>query len=590
MNLAEAIIIKNIEKHPLKSAVGFKKKEGWKELSWKKFGEIVFKTANALKDSGVEENDKVAIYADNSAEWMIFDLAAMSIGAITVPIYSTNNAEQAEFILKDSGAKIVLVGDQTQYDGCLEILKKEDNDNPLKTIIISKKAVWIKKEFSSFYLEDFIAKASSELEIVSKNEDNLATLIYTSGTTGTPKGVMLTHGNFIKAFDAHFEFFKFKNFEEELSLAFLPLTHVFERSWSLLCLYGGARVYFLEDPKNIAKALEEVKPTMMCAVPRFFQKVYAGVLEKAEEGSSLKKKIFNRALEIGRETGELRRTEKQIPFGLKIKETFAELLVYSKIKEKMGGRLWFMPCGGASLSPEVTQFFESVNIHITVGYGLTETTATLTAFPFTNFEHGSCGKPLPGVEIRIGEQDEIQAKGNGIMKGYYNKPEETEKVFTQDGWFKTGDAGKFDEKGNLFITDRIKDLMKTSNGKYIAPQMIENLLTNNNFIQQIVLIAEGKQFVSALIVPNFEFLKDYLTKKNIQFTNWTELVVKKEIIDFYKEKINEIQQHLSDFEKVKKFTLMPSEFEINSGEITPTLKIKRNIVLKKYADIIEKMY
>lgn len=590
MNLAEAIIKKNIEKHPLKSAVGFKKKEGWKELSWKKFGEIVFKTANALKDSGVEENDKVAIYAENSAEWMIFDLAAMSIGAITVPIYSTNNAEQAEFILKDSGAKIVLVGDQAQYDGCLEILKKESNDNPLKTIIVSKKAVWIKKEFSSFYLEDFIARSSPELEVISKNDDDLATIIYTSGTTGTPKGVMLTHGNFIKAFDAHFEFFKFKNFEEELSLAFLPLTHVFERSWSLLCLYGGARVYFLEDPKSIAKALEEVKPTMMCAVPRFFQKVYAGVLEKAEEGSSLKKKIFNWSLEVGKQTGELRRTEKQIPFGLKIKETFAELLVYSKIKEKMGGRLWFMPCGGASLSPEVTQFFESVNIHLTVGFGLTETTATLTAFPFTNFEHGSCGKPLPGVEIRIGEQDEIQAKGNGIMKGYYNKPEETEKVFTQDGWFKTGDAGRFDEKGNLFITDRIKDLMKTSNGKYIAPQMIENLLTNNNFIQQIVLIAEGKQFVSALIVPNFEFLSDHLKKKNIPFTNWDELVKKKEILDLYKEKINEIQQHLSDFEKVKKFTLMPAEFEIGSGEITPTLKIKRNIVLKKYADIIEKMY
>lgn len=590
MNLAEAIIKKNIEKHPLKSAVGFKKKEGWKELSWKKFGEIVFKTANALKDSGVEENDKVAIYAENSAEWMIFDLAAMSIGAITVPIYSTNNAEQAEFILKDSGAKIVLVGDQVQYDGCLEILKKEDTDNLLKKIIVSKKAVWIKKEFNSFYLEDFIAKSSPELEVISKNDDDLATIIYTSGTTGMPKGVMLTHGNFTKAFDAHFKFFKFKNFEEELSLAFLPLTHVFERSWSLLCLYGGARVYFLEDPKSIAKALEEVKPTMMCAVPRFFQKVYAGVLEKAEEGSSLKKKIFNWALEVGKQTGEFRRTEKQIPFGLKIKETFAELLVYSKIKEKMGGRLWFMPCGGASLSPEVTQFFESVNIHITVGYGLTETTATLTAFPFTNFEHGSCGKPLPGVEIRIGEQDEIQAKGNGIMKGYYNKPEETEKVFTQDGWFKTGDAGRFDEKGNLFITDRIKDLMKTSNGKYIAPQMIENLLTNNNFIQQIVLIAEGKQFVSALIVPNFEFLSDHLKKKNIPFTNWDELVKKKEILDLYKEKINEIQQHLSDFEKVKKFTLMPAEFEIGAGEITPTLKIKRNIVLKKYADIIEKMY
>ncbi len=589
MNLAEAIIQKNIEKHPVKSAIGFKKKDaGWKELSWKKFSEIIFKTANSLKDAGIQENDKVAIYSDNSSEWMIFDLASMSIGAITVPIYSTNNAEQAEYIIKDSGAKIILVGDQAQYDACLELVQKEDRT--LEAIIVSKKSVWIKKEFNSFYLEDFIAKSSPKLEFCKKEYEDVATLIYTSGTTGTPKGVMLTHGNFIKAFDAHFEFFKFKNFEEELSLAFLPLSHVFERSWSLLCLYGGARVYFLEDPKNIANTLEEVKPTMMCAVPRFFQKVYAGVLEKAEEGSSLKKKIFSWALETGWQTAELRRNEKPIPLGLKIKESVAESLVFSKIKERMGGRLWFLPCGGASLSPEVTKFFESVGIHVTVGYGLTETTATLTLFPLTHFEHGTSGKPLPGVEIRIGESDEIQAKGNGIMKGYYNKPEETEKVFTEDGWFKTGDAGKIDEKGNLIITDRLKDLMKTSNGKYIAPQQIENLLTNNNFIQQIVLIAEGRQFVSALIVPNFEFLQDFIKKNNIQFTNWEEIVKNEKVHDFYKEKLKELQSHLSDFEKVKKFTLMPAEFDINTGEITPTLKVKRNVVLKKYADLIEKMY
>lgn len=589
MNLAAAIILKNVEKHPVKSAIGFKKKdEAWKELNWKKFGEIVFKTANALKNAGIQENDKVAIYSDNSSEWMIFDLASLAIGAVTVPVYSTNNAEQAEYIISDSSAKAVLVGSQEQYDACLEMLQKEESQ--LEIIIVSKKSVWIKKEFKSFYLEDFIAKSSPKLEICKKEYDDTATLIYTSGTTGTPKGVMLTHGNFIRAFDSHFEFFKFKNFEEELSLAFLPLSHVFERSWSLLCLYGGARVYFLEDPKNIAKTLEEVKPTMMCAVPRFFQKVYAGVLEKAEEGSSLKKKIFDWALATGWQTAELRRNEKTVPFGLKLKESVADMLVFSKIKEKMGGRLWFLPCGGASLSPEVTKFFDSVGIHVTVGYGLTETTATLTLFPLTHFEHGTSGKPLPGVEIRIGENDEIQAKGNGIMKGYYNKPEETQKVFTEDGWFKTGDAGKFDNKGNLIITDRIKDLMKTSNGKYVAPQQIENLLTNNNFIQQIMLVAEGRQFVSALIVPNFEFLQDFMKKNSISFTNWEEAVKNEKIIALYKEKIKELQIHLADYEKVKKFTLMPAEFDINTGEITPTLKVKRNVVLKKYADIIEKMY
>ncbi|CAA7195811.1 AMP-dependent synthetase/ligase [Chryseobacterium potabilaquae] len=589
MNLAEAIISKNVEKHAIKSAIGFNKKgETWKELSWKKFGDIVFKTANALKNIGIQENDKVAIYSDNSSEWMIFDLASLSLGAISVPIYSTNNGEQAEYIINDSNAKVILVGNQYQYDSCLEIIKK--GNTQLHTIIVSKKAVWINKELNSFYLEDFIAKASSKLDICKKEYDDIATLIYTSGTTGTPKGVMLTHGNFLNAFEAHFEFFPFEKFEEELSLAFLPLSHVFERSWSLFCLYGGARVYFLEDPKDIVKTLSEVKPTMMCAVPRFFQKVYAGVLQKAEEGSPVKKKIFDWALEIGWKVAELKRNEKVIPFSLRLKNSVADMLVFSKIKERLGGRLWFLPCGGASLSPEVTRFFDSVGIHITVGYGLTETTATLTLFPLTHFEHGSSGQPLPGVEVRIGENDEIQVKGNSIMKGYYNKMEETQKVFTEDGWFKTGDAGKFDDKGNLIITDRIKDLMKTSNGKYIAPQQIENILTNNNYIQQIVLIAEGRQFVSALIVPNFEFLHDFITKNNISFTNWEETVKNEKIIKLYKEKINELQSHLAEFEKVKKFTLMPSEFDINTGEITPTLKVKRNVVLKKYENIIEKMY
>ncbi|WP_294205952.1 long-chain fatty acid--CoA ligase [uncultured Chryseobacterium sp.] len=589
MNLAEAIIAHNVKKHPVKSAIGFKKKEEpWKELSWKKFSEVIFKTANALKNAGIQEDDKIAIYSDNSAEWMIFDLASMVIGAISVPVYSTNNAGQAEYIIQDSGAKMILVGNQAQYDACLELLQKDDNE--LKTIIVSKKAVWIKKELNSYYLEDFISKASPKAEICKKEEDDVATLIYTSGTTGTPKGVMLTHGNFKKALDAHFEFFTFKNFEEELSLAFLPLSHVFERSWTLLCLYGGARVYFLEDPKNIAKALEEVKPTMMCSVPRFFQKIYAAVLDKAEKSSPLKKKIFNWALATGWEASELRRNSKPLPLDLKIKQALADTLVFNTIKEKMGGRLWFLPCGGASLSPEVTRFFESAGIHITVGYGLTETTATLTLFPLTHFEHGTSGKPLPGVEIRFGENDEIQAKGNGIMKGYYQRPEETRNAFTEDGWFKTGDAGKWDDHGNLIITDRIKDLMKTSNGKYVAPQQIENLLTNNNFIQQIILIAEGRQFVSALIVPDFEFLKDFIRDNNIAFTSWKEIVKNETVISFYKEKTKQLQHNLADFEKVKKFTLMPAEFEINTGEVTPTLKVKRNVVLNKYRDIIEDMY
>lgn len=575
----------NTEQSPTKAAISFKKDNEWKDLSWKDFRRMVFKTANALKGIGIKENDKVAIYSDNSAEWMVFDLAILSIGAITVPIYSTNNLEQAEYIINDADAKAILVGNQEQYDAIYSLMAHSS----LQKIIVSKKKVWIKPEYSEF-LEDFIKTADEHSEIVPKNEDDLATLIYTSGTTGIPKGVMITHGNFQKCFDAHFDFFKFKNFKNEHSLAFLPLTHVFERSWSLLCLYGGAKVSFLENTKLIASALTEVKPTMMCAVPRFYQKIYAGVNEMVANGSNAKKNIFNWAMNIGSQVAERKRKGQSIPLLLNIKNNIANRLVFQKIKNKMGGKLWFMPCGGASLSPEVTQFFDTMGIHITVGYGLTETTATLTAFPFQNYLHGSAGITLGDTQIKIGENNEILAKGSGIMKGYYNKPEETAATFTEDGWFKTGDAGYLDENGNLFITDRIKDLMKTSNGKYITPQPIENLLSNNQYIQQAMVVAEGRPFVTALIIPNFEALQEQLKKMNITFTNWQDIVSMERIKEFYHHKIEEIQQTLSGFEKVKKFTLMPAEFEIGTGEITPTLKVKRNVVLAKYADLIEQMY
>ncbi len=585
MNIAE-FLNTNTEKYPRKSAIGFKKKEKWTEINWTAFRRLVFKTANALRSAGVAAGDRVAIYSDNSAEWIVFDLATLSLGAVTVPIYSTNNLDQASYILNEAECKIILVGNQDQYDAAASILHSEQI---LKKIVAAKKSIWIKKEHSQ-YLEDFIKDAEETFDIVPVADDDLATLIYTSGTTGVPKGVMLTHDNFRKSVEAHFDFFKFKNFEDETSLAFLPLTHVFERSWSLLALSGGAKVYFLENTKLIASALTEIRPTMMCAVPRFYQKIFAGVNEMAANSSSVKKKIFNWALKIGTEAAELRRLNGPIPTTLQLKNTVADFLVFNKIKEKMGGRLWFMPCGGASITGDVTQFFEALGIHITVGYGLTETTATLTAFPFHHFVHGSAGIPFGDTQIKIGENQEILAKGSGIMKGYYKKPAETAEVFTDDGWFRTGDTGRLDEHGNLFITDRIKDLMKTSNGKYVTPQPIENQLSNNNFISQAMIVAEGRPYVTALIIPNFEALEPQLAKLNVKFTTWAEVVKLEKVKDFYREKIEELQQNIAGFEKVKKFVLMGAEFEINSGEITPTLKVKRNVVLKKYSDAVESMY
>ncbi|MBV6878602.1 long-chain fatty acid--CoA ligase [Epilithonimonas ginsengisoli] len=584
MNITE-FLTKNTKRFPQKASVGFKKDNEWKELTCLKFQQMVFKTANALVEAGVKENERVAIYADNSPEWIIMDVATLAIGAVTVPIYSTNGSDQVEYIINHAEPKIILTGDKEQYETCYQLLAKTSG---VELIIAAKKNFNLNE--NSLFLSDFIEKTSDKFKVVERSDEDLATIIYTSGTSGIPKGVMLTHGNFQKAFDAHVDFFDFKDFEKEQSLAFLPLSHVFERCWTLFCLSRGAKVSFLENPKLIANALQEVKPTTMCSVPRFYQKIYAGINEMLVTASPTKKKIFNWAIETGTQVSERKRDQQKVPFLLNQKYKIANALVFNKIKTKLGGRLWFMPCGGASISSEVTQFFDAMGIHITVGYGMTETTATITAFPFTNYKYGTAGKLIGDSQIKIGENDEILVKGNGIMKGYYKNPEETAKILTEDGWMKTGDAGVLDNEGNLTITDRIKDLMKTSNGKYIAPQPIENMFSNNSYINQILLIADDKPFVSALIVPNFETLEEKLKSLDVDFTNWKEVVENEKVQAFYQKLIDDIQTDLSGFEKIKKFILMPADFEIQSGEITPTLKIKRNIVLEKYADKINLIY
>ena len=585
MNIAN-FIITNADNYPLKEAIGFKSGASWSHITWRKFKTVVFKTANALKDAGIKQGDKVAIYSDNSAEWIMLDLATLAIGAITVPVYATNTKDQAKYVIQDSEAKLILTGNKQQYDNAIELLEECPS---LERILVTKTYERIIHD-KSMHIQQFIKNASDQLEIVQMQEDDIATLIYTSGTTGTPKGVMLTHANFVKAFDAHFEFFKFKNFEDEHSFAFLPLTHVFERSWTLLSMSGGAKVSFLTDTKAIATELPIVQPTMMCSVPRFYQKIYIKIQETIQASSPTKQKIFNWAIGVGTQYQELKRQEKSTGLGLSIKNNIANALVFKKIKKQLGGQLWFMPCGGASISPEIAQFFDAMGVHLTIGYGLTETTATLALYPLTKYKFGTTGKALPGVEFKIGKDHEILAKGNGIMKGYYNKPEETKAVFDEEGWFKTGDAGEIDADGNLIITDRIKDLMKTSTGKYITPQATENLLTNDAFVQQALLIAEGRSFVTALIVPNFEALETKLKQDNMTFSSPEDVIAKPEIIKFYNDKINELQKELADYEKVKRITLLPRDFQMDLGEITPTLKVRRKVVLEKNAALIEKMY
>ena len=572
-----------------KNAISYKEGENLIILTWKEFWNKVCQTANGLHTLDVKKGDCVGVFSQNSKDWVIFDVATQMLGAVTIPIYATNNYAQTEYIIKQTEMQHILVGDTPQ----LEILKSAETHLNKKLHIFTSHI--IKDEAENItYFPDFIKHFSTERKIAEISDDDLATILYTSGTTGTPKGVMLSHGCFKDVISAHNQFFGFENLHTMKSLAFLPLSHIFERAWTLYVLSQGGEVAILEDPKNILSALKQVQPNAMCAVPRFYEKVYQTLVKKIDAASPTKQKLFKKALEVGARVADKKRTDSPVPFLLNLKFKFFDTLVFKKIKNELGGNLEFLPCGGAMLKKEISEFFAAIGLPVIVGYGLTETTATVTALPTKNYVYGSVGIPLPGVEIKIGAEDEILVKYGGVMKGYYKNEEETAKVFTEDGYFRTGDAGRIDENGNLYIVDRIKDLMKTSNGKYIAPQTIEIPLQSHPEISQAMVIAEGKPYVSAVIVPDFETL----IEKYQEFKNYVSLTIeeKKKLLEspFIKEKfekiVADIQKEFASYEKIKKFKLLPEEFTIEKGEITPTLKIKRRVVLEKLNSLIEGMY
>ena len=572
-----------------KNAISYKEGENLIILTWKEFWNKVCQTANGLHTLDVKKGDCVGVFSQNSKDWVIFDVATQMLGAVTIPIYATNNYAQTEYIIKQTEMQHILVGDTPQ----LEILKSAETHLNKKLHIFTSHIINDEAE-NITYFPDFIKHFSTERKIAEISDDDLATILYTSGTTGTPKGVMLSHGCFKDVISAHNQFFGFENLHTMKSLAFLPLSHIFERAWTLYVLSQGGEVAILEDPKNILSALKQVQPNAMCAVPRFYEKVYQTLVKKIDAASPTKQKLFKKALEVGARVADKKRTDSPVPFLLNLKFKFFDTLVFKKIKNELGGNLEFLPCGGAMLKKEISEFFAAIGLPVIVGYGLTETTATVTALPTKNYVYGSVGIPLPGVEIKIGAEDEILVKYGGVMKGYYKNEEETAKVFTEDGYFRTGDAGRIDENGNLYIVDRIKDLMKTSNGKYIAPQAIEIPLQSHPEISQAMVIAEGKPYVSAVIVPDFETL----IEKYQEFKNYVSLTIeeKKKLLEspFIKEKfekiVADIQKEFASYEKIKKFKLLPEEFTIEKGEITPTLKIKRRVVLEKLNSLIEGMY
>ncbi|OOS00808.1 long-chain fatty acid--CoA ligase [Haemophilus paracuniculus] len=576
------------EKLADRTALRFKQNGEWVAMSWAAFQSQVDQLSKALLAHQIEVQDKVAIFANNMPRWTIADLATLQIRAVTVPIYATNTAEQAKFILNNADAKILFVGDQEQLDHALSMAEQ----CPKLQKIVAMKADLDGKNHDLFVSwNDFLASqndaqnAPLAQRLADKRLDDLFTLIYTSGTTGEPKGVMLDYANLAHQLKAHDQALMPID-ERDLSLSFLPFSHIFERAWVAYVLHRGATNAYLEDTNEVRTALTELQPTLMCAVPRLFEKIYTAVWDKVQKAPVHRRALFNWAIR----TSEKYRQTAQPSALLALQYRLADKLVLSKLRALLGGRIRMMPCGGAKLEPSIGQFFHNIGLNIKLGYGMTETTATVSCWADHGFNPNSIGTLMPNVEVKIGEENEILIKGDLVMRGYYKKPEETAATFTADGFLKTGDAGELDAEGNLHITDRIKELMKTSNGKYIAPQYIEGKIGKDKFVEQIAVIADAKKYVSALIVPCFESLEEYAKQLNLKYHDRLELIKHSEIIQLFEKRLEELQKELASFEQIKKFTLLPQAFSTKMEEITPTLKLRRKVILQRYREQIEKMY
>lgn len=568
----------------------------WLKISWEEFSEKVMLTTKALAEFGIGVQEKIGIYSQNMPQCLYTDFGAYGNRSVTVPMYATNSPAQIEYIINDAEIHTLFVGEQLQYNNAFKVQKES---GVLKRIVVFDPAVKMSPEDkTSIYFDDFLrlgdnaeAEAKAKVRIKEASADDLATIIYTSGTTGESKGVMLHHTNYLEAMRIH-DIRLWMVSDKDTSMCFLPLTHIFEKAWVCYCLHKGVKVAINLDPKKIQETLPEVRPTLMCNVPRFWEKVYMGVHEKIDSSSPTVRKIFLDAIETGRLYNlEYKNKGKKAPCGLSMKFHFYDKTVFNLLKKVIGiDRGRFFPVAGAPLSDTVNEFLQSVNIPIRYGYGLTETTATVCFYPEEGFVFGSIGTLMPDVQVKIDERNnEILIKGKTVTAGYYKKPEENAKSFTEDGFFRTGDAGRL-EGDVLFFTERIKDLYKTSNGKYIAPQAIEGLMSSDKYIEQIAVIGDQRKFVSALIVPAYALLEEYAASKGIAYENREELIANPDIVRLIESRIEEHQKTLASYEKIKRITLLPEPFTMEGRELTDTLKLRRPVVAQKYAAQIEAMY
>ncbi|MCY7344750.1 MAG: long-chain fatty acid--CoA ligase [Pyrinomonadaceae bacterium] len=589
--LAE-LFLKAAEKHPRADALNYKKDSEWQRIS---SAEIVSRSENialGLYALGLRKGDRAALLASNCPEWTLTDAGCQFAGIVDAPIYTTLAPNSVAYIIKDSGAQVFFLQDKAAFERIKAILPECETIERL--VFFDFTGVEIENALSLTNLEEIGAKLKAENPLLIKNlinavePNDVATLIYTSGTTGEPKGVMLSHTNLVSnTLDAGAEH-TFSPRDKPLSV--LPFSHVFERTGMYLYIYNGMAVYYAESIEKAADNLAEVKPTMFVGVPRIFEKVYAKAKVKAAQASPLKEKIFDWAIDVAKEFAL--RTERKQPISrlLAVRHSIADKIVFAKLREFFGGNLNFCISGGAALSDDIHLIFTGAGISIVQGYGLTETSPVISTNTLMNTRLGTVGKPIRNVQVRIAEDGEIEVSGANVMLGYYNKPEATREVFTADGWFKTGDIGTLDADGYLKITDRKKELFKTSGGKYIAPSPIEQLIKTSRFVSQVVLVGNNRNFPAALIVPNFEQLASYAKHKNLDLDSPAEFCQSPRIIDLIERQIAEATRSLSQYEKVKKIALLENELTVEGGELTPTLKVKRRVVDEKYADVIEKIY
>lgn len=596
------IVAENAKKLKGREAYRFcwRKDGEWLSTTWEEFALQVEVAAKSLAMLGLIEKDTIAICSPNTPQILITELGAFKNRLSSIPIYSSSSQAQYDFIVSDGGASVLFVGDSHQYPLAYNHWKA--NPDKIRRIVVFKNdGLELREDDTvSIFWDDFVRLGmNAPEEVVREVEaradrglpEDMATLIYTSGTTGEPKGVVITHANYDAAMETHLKLLHSIK-DDDLSMAFLPLSHILEKAWCFFCITRGLAIAVNYDPRLIQDTILEVKPNLMCCVPRFWEKVYAGVKEKISEMSAVQRMMVNRAVAVGHKRNlDYRRVGKKVPWLVEKEYQFWNKKIFQKLKNAIGiPNPNFFPTAGAPLSDRICEFMRSVGIDIIIGYGLSETTATVSCFPDVDYEIGTVGNPLPGVKVRIDDNGEILVKAATVTPGYYNNPDANAKAFTEDGYFRTGDAGHFTPSGALVLTERVKDLFKTSNGKYIAPQMMESRLAENKYIDEVAVIGDRRKYVTALVVPNLSQLRRWAQKENIPSEDSVALCADSRTVAFMMSQINPIQSDLAEYEKIKKITLLPHHFSIMNGEVTNTMKVRRPVVNERYAKEIEKMY